>query len=257
MSRKSINKWTPELISEYAKLFSTRVSFAREAQGAYQAARKFGILDEVCAHMRQRKWTRETLSKEALRFANRSDFARESPAAYKMAHRRGLIDEICQHAPKRLNEWDQASIMGEALQYSSQEDFRKNSKAYYAAADRGILKEVQAHMTKGRRKPTDADMFYIIWDAVSEGGKHLVKFGITSHRSGTKRLAAHARFFFQKPHMAALIMAKNARLIEQFFLKNYTERPDISFGDGVTELRMVPAENLKALYRTAYKMCEV
>lgn len=45
-------KWTYEMISEEAKKYETRWEFQKVNSGAYKAARKRGILDEVCAHMK-------------------------------------------------------------------------------------------------------------------------------------------------------------------------------------------------------------
>lgn len=44
-------KWTVEAIKEEALKHETRIVFSDEAPGAYQAARRLGILNDVCKHM--------------------------------------------------------------------------------------------------------------------------------------------------------------------------------------------------------------
>ena len=43
--------WTLEKLVEVAAKFITRGDFRKGASGAYQAARKRGLLDQICSHM--------------------------------------------------------------------------------------------------------------------------------------------------------------------------------------------------------------
>lgn len=150
MSRKSINKWTPAIISEYAKLFSTRGDFSREAQGAYQAARKMGILDKVCAHMRQTKWTKQLLQKEAQRFRTRSDFYRGSPSAYQLAHRRNWLNDICAHMEvgKCASDYDTFYMIWDLEDHSG-----KTLVKFGVTSARLGLQRVEKHCTKHFKRP--------------------------------------------------------------------------------------------------------
>lgn len=47
-------KWTKEAIFEVARKYSVKVVFTETETGAASAARKMGILSEVCAHMKRR-----------------------------------------------------------------------------------------------------------------------------------------------------------------------------------------------------------
>lgn len=48
-------KWTKEELMQEALKYETRGAFFRKSNNAYQAARKRGILDEICAHMKKSK----------------------------------------------------------------------------------------------------------------------------------------------------------------------------------------------------------
>ncbi|MDH1266731.1 hypothetical protein N5C81_03760 [Rhizobium pusense] len=92
-------KWTPERVRSVAPLFSSRVEFQERCRGGYQAARKFGIVDEVCAHMlrRTQKWHPDTIAAEAAKYENRLAFARGSAGAYNAARTLGILDQVCAH----------------------------------------------------------------------------------------------------------------------------------------------------------------
>lgn len=44
-------KWTKDRLMEEARKYKSRVAFSKGSGGAYNSARKRGLLDEVCAHM--------------------------------------------------------------------------------------------------------------------------------------------------------------------------------------------------------------
>ncbi len=44
-------KWTKDRLMEEARKYKYRVAFSKGSGGAYNSARKRGLLDEVCAHM--------------------------------------------------------------------------------------------------------------------------------------------------------------------------------------------------------------
>lgn len=55
MSKKKIkSKWTLSKIKQHAKKFSRRSDFKRYDGGAYSAAKRLGIIDQVCSHMKKR-----------------------------------------------------------------------------------------------------------------------------------------------------------------------------------------------------------
>ena len=70
-------KWTDEKIREEASKFKTKSEFRENNLGAYKAAWKRGILDDVCAHMIDLKtdWTYEMLLSEAKKYSSRGEFS--------------------------------------------------------------------------------------------------------------------------------------------------------------------------------------
>ena len=66
MKHKRCQLWTHEMIREEAFKYIRRKDFHDGSCGAYTAALKLGILDEVCQHMKSRtKWTNKLLFEEA------------------------------------------------------------------------------------------------------------------------------------------------------------------------------------------------
>ncbi len=52
MNRDNGNlKWTEEKVREVAKTFTTRTEFHNKMHGAYCAAQRYEILEDVCSHM--------------------------------------------------------------------------------------------------------------------------------------------------------------------------------------------------------------
>ena len=91
-------KWIEENIREEALKYNTRISFQRGSAGAYNVARRKGILDDICSHMtRQTKWTYENLKEEAIKYKTKSSFLNENASAYLTAYNLGILDDICSH----------------------------------------------------------------------------------------------------------------------------------------------------------------
>jgi len=49
--QRPASKWTPEQIAASAKQFSSKTTWYREQPGAYKAAKRLGLFDQVTAHM--------------------------------------------------------------------------------------------------------------------------------------------------------------------------------------------------------------
>ena len=97
--------WTLEKLVEVAAKFTTRGDFRKGASGAYQAARKRGLLDQICSHMAPsktgKKWNKAATSLEASKYLHRSDFENGSSGAYDAALKNSWLDEVCCHmSPK-------------------------------------------------------------------------------------------------------------------------------------------------------------
>ena len=145
-------KWTKEKVAELAKKFNNRRDFDKNENGAYQAARRMGIMDEICGHMntlREHRHTLETLQIRALKFSNRNDFQNNDIGAYQSAQKMGLLEKICFHmSPSATEPYTFEEILIEAKKFKTRKEFQKGSPAYKAAWKRGILDEICAHMPK-------------------------------------------------------------------------------------------------------------
>lgn len=97
------DRWRYETCKAEALKYSTRYDFGRNSKGAYSAARKNGVLDEICAHMTPAfRWTKEALAVEANKYQTRGDFKRTDPAAYNAAIKRRILKEIAPHLTSRF-----------------------------------------------------------------------------------------------------------------------------------------------------------
>lgn len=147
--------WSIEKCREEALKYDTRRQFEKNSHRAYQAAYKYGWMDEVCSHMKHLKkpngyWTKEKCHEEALKYTSRTDFSQKSPTPYGIALRNGWRDEICSHMVLKQNPggyWTKEKCHEEALKYDIRGIFHQNSTSAYDAARRnGWLDEICSHM---------------------------------------------------------------------------------------------------------------
>jgi len=90
-------KWTKEEILRVSKFYNRKLDFQKspEHYTAYNAARKMGILTEVCENMIGKKyWTKETVIKEAKKFSSMSAFMKGLSGAYNYASRNKFRNEL-------------------------------------------------------------------------------------------------------------------------------------------------------------------
>lgn len=91
--------WTIERCQEEALKYASKRSFLEGCSGAYCAARKMGLLDAICAHMKKVNkpagyWTKVRCLKEAKKNRSMSEFRKNCPSAFNISWRNGWIDEI-------------------------------------------------------------------------------------------------------------------------------------------------------------------
>ena len=160
-------KWTLEKIKEEALKYKTRSEFAKYNNSAYNAAKRMGIFENICAHMPKRtvrtgtkhhnfKWSFENLQAEALKYKDKKDFRDHNHSAYQIACRKKWLDNICSHMPKHLDtsgnnnslfKWTLEALTEEALKYSNRYEFsKKSSGAYWSALHRNLLDIICGHM---------------------------------------------------------------------------------------------------------------
>ncbi len=97
--RKPDGYWTKEKCAMEAKKYKTRSKFQKGSNGAYDAARKNGWMEEICRHMISTQkpsgyWTKRMCFNEVQKLKTIKLFRKESPSAYQSAHRNGWMDQF-------------------------------------------------------------------------------------------------------------------------------------------------------------------
>lgn len=95
-------KWTIEAIIEESKKYSILSSFLKTASGAANAAMKYGIYQEVTAHMTRkihskRRWTRNKCAQAAASCLTMKDFKSKYGGAVTASERGNWLSEITNH----------------------------------------------------------------------------------------------------------------------------------------------------------------
>lgn len=93
-------KWNISTLPIEALKYNTRSEFEAKNLGAYSAALKLGVIDEICTHMQyvcRPKYSNEEIVLEALKSSTRVEFKTKSSGAYQAAEERGLLNEVCRH----------------------------------------------------------------------------------------------------------------------------------------------------------------
>ncbi len=140
-------KWAKEVCNNEAKKYKSRGEFAIKSNGAYEAARKNGWLDEYTWFEEIRKkdgyWNRETCYNEAKKYRSRKAFQVNCGAAYRVARKNGWLDEYTWFKEKQKhNYWNQETCFEEAKKYKTKSEFAKKSGgAYYLARKNGWLND--------------------------------------------------------------------------------------------------------------------
>jgi len=153
LSKKGALKWSKEDLLKIAKRYTSRTDFQKNDKKYYEAARRQGLLDFLCAHMpkREKKWTKSAIRTEAKKYTDRTEFQQNSPGAYFSAYQAGDIEKVCKHIPrkKKVSSWSLPLLKKEAKKFSARTPFSKNSSGAYSQARKlGVLDQICSHMEK-------------------------------------------------------------------------------------------------------------
>lgn len=148
--------WAKEVCATIAKKYNRRCKMIKNDCRAYNAARKYGWLDEICCHMKPVKkhvehffWTKERCQERALLYGHRVDFKNGDGSAYTTAVRCGWLDEVCSHMTKPTPKvkWTKEECHKVALKYKTAREFRKQERSVYATAlHKGWLEDISSHL---------------------------------------------------------------------------------------------------------------
>lgn len=149
-------KYTPESILESTKGYSSRSRWAREQSGAYKAAIRLGILDQIVDKMPvllvHNKWTKEAVLADARKYSATAEWYSASNSACQIARKKGWYGEAIAHmrlSKRKHGHWHKDSVLDDALKYPSRVAWSKaSSGAYDAAVANNWLHECTVHMSR-------------------------------------------------------------------------------------------------------------
>lgn len=127
--------WVEERVKKEALLYSSRSEFKRRSGGAFNAAKRLKILDDVCSHMKRVNnppsiYTEVYLANIALKYTSKKDFRKNDLAAWKAAYRRGLVPLVCSHMEelcKPTNFWNYEECKKEVSNYKTLKELYQNN----------------------------------------------------------------------------------------------------------------------------------
>ena len=155
MAIKKIEPYTLDSLIKLSKNYSSISDLRKNKNGAYQAAIRLEIIDQLgFKRQTRKKITTKEIQEEAMLYKTRSEFAKQSNSAYAAAIREDILDHVCSHMTLlQRKKYTNKEIKEIALTYASRNEFKNSSRGAYAAArDRNILDAVCSHMPK-RKKP--------------------------------------------------------------------------------------------------------
>jgi hypothetical protein len=144
---------TKEKIVNEAKKYTSVTEFQKGSGGAFNAARRLGIMDEFTWFEKKERlpfgyWKdKEHCMEEAKKYTSKKEFQNKNQSAYWASLKYEYLDEMPWLAKRKstprniLNNKD--LVMEESKKYSSRVEFMKNNRSFYSAALRnGWLDEM-------------------------------------------------------------------------------------------------------------------
>jgi predicted GIY-YIG superfamily endonuclease len=136
----NVLKWTEDNIHKEASKYKSKSEFQNGSIGAYGAALRLGIIDDLGFTNLHKSWDEDSVRKEATKYNNKSEFKKGSVGAYEAAVRLGIINDLGFVPKIRDVKWDEESLRQEASKYKTKSDFQNGSVgAYNKARKLGII----------------------------------------------------------------------------------------------------------------------
>lgn len=251
-------KWDKQKITEVALRYQTRTKFQLGHGGAYAAAVRLGILDEVTSHMKVFRRTHRSESQAisiARRYRTRSELAKDHPSIIRFIHSHKISDVAFSHMVSGRIKWDTKELQRVASKYTSMKMFkRQNKRAFAKAANKGIVDQLCSHMIDDLNS---CNTLYV-WRLVgcSFEGNPVYKIGVTSSWKGDSRIVSMSQKNATPFDIILMIkLKKNVYDVEKELLM-IGEPPDIDefkVMDGFTELRALSDDQLDELLIKLFK----
>jgi len=146
---KVYESWTEDKVKTEALKYKNKSDFHKSSHGAYDFAKKKGIFNEVCSHMKvnKRHWSYDKVFEAAGTCKTRTEFHLKYRGAYDYAKRNKFLDEVNGSFKKIQEKWTHKSVAKIAKKYQTRFEFKEDyNGAHTYARKNGILDEVCSHM---------------------------------------------------------------------------------------------------------------
>ena len=179
--------WNREHIIEEAKKYSTIKDFQEKSGGAFNAARRLGIINELDWLEKEKRlpfgyWkNKEHCIEEAKKYKSKKEFQTKNQSAYWASLKYGYLEEMPWLVKRKVSKRgsfknNKEGIFEEAKKYKTRGEFQKNNKSAYSAALKyGWLDEMD-WLPKGTNRPNG------YWDnienVINEAKKYSTKLEI-------------------------------------------------------------------------------
>ena len=131
-----VDRFTEQELYDIAKQYNYRSELIKANPKAYHSAKRKGILDKICAHMKKMPRPRTELTEkeirtEALKYDKRSEFLRNAGLVAKRAQEMGIYEDVCAHMKARHWKYTKEEAITIAKQYHNRTELLKENKAAY------------------------------------------------------------------------------------------------------------------------------
>lgn len=147
-------KWTPDKIIDEAKKYKNIGEFNKNNSSAYNAARKFGLVDVIKKNMTKLRkedgyWTEERILNEAKKYNSPKEFQEGNNSAYAYCLRLNLKEKAYSHMSKQRvpRKWTFERILIEVKHASSRTKLYKQHKGIHRAIT-NLAVEQQAQLNE-------------------------------------------------------------------------------------------------------------
>jgi hypothetical protein len=162
-------KWSPELLVEEAKKYTSRSQWLKNNASSYNIANRNPELYEKCVeHMGScgkfgepnttKKYTFEVVKDTYSKYETINELFKNERNVYNAAIRNGWHKDLSKNMKKYISRkqiWTFERVREEALKYNSIKEFKENNRnAYFKAVYSKWLSDVITHMTGGNTKWT-------------------------------------------------------------------------------------------------------
>ena len=134
--RYIVERFTEQELHDIAKRYKYRSEFKNINPKAYHNAKRKGILDKVCAHMKKKspariEMTENEIRIEALKYEKRSDFLKHARIAAERARELGIYEVVCAHMKNAHWKYTKEEAIEIAKQFRNRTELLNANKAAY------------------------------------------------------------------------------------------------------------------------------